>query len=106
MAEQPIRVGFIGAGDISILHGEAIKRLEDAELAGLWNRTESRAKERAGQLDCRVYPTAEELVSDPTIDAVFVLTNLETHLEYCELALKAGKHVLVEKPLAGSTKEC
>ena len=104
MAEQPIRVGFIGAGDISILHGEAIKRLEEAELVGLWNRTESRAKERAGQLDCRVYPTAEELVSDPTIDAVFVLTNLETHLEYCELALKAGKHVLVEKPVSDTVE--
>ena len=41
----------------------------------------------------------------PAIDAVFVLTNLESHLEYAAMALKAGKHVLVEKPVGVSVAE-
>jgi predicted dehydrogenase len=44
-------------------------------------------------------------VKDPTIDAVFVLTNLETHLEYTRLALQHGKHVLVEKPVGVTVGE-
>lgn len=100
MKNGMLRIGFIGAGDISILHGAAVNRLENAELAGLWNRTPARAQERAKELGCKVYESVESLVQDPEIDAVFVLTNLETHLEYCEMALAAKKHVLVEKPVA------
>ena len=51
------------------------------------------------------YASPEELVNDPAIHAVFVLTNLETHREYAELALNAGKHVLVEKPVGVSVAE-
>lgn len=41
-------------------------------------------------------------VSSPDVDAVFVLTNMESHLEYATMAIEQGKHVLVEKPV-GST---
>jgi len=100
-----LKIGFIGAGDISILHGAAVNRLDNAELVGLWNRTPARAQERAKELGCKVYESAESLVQDPEIDAVFVLTNLETHLEYCEMALAAKKHVLVEKPVAETVEK-
>ena len=92
-------VGFIGAGDIAILHAAAVKKCPGAKLVGLWNRGQDRATQRAAEFGCRNYATPEELVKDPAIDAVFVLTNLETHLEYTKLALDAGKHVLVEKPV-------
>jgi predicted dehydrogenase len=104
MTDKPIRVGFIGAGDVSILHAAAVNKMDDAQLVGLWNRTESRAQQRAREFNCRVYPTPEKLVADPDIDAVFVLTNLETHLTYCELALNAGKHVFVEKPVSDTVE--
>jgi hypothetical protein len=45
------------------------------------------------------------LVADPEVDAVLVLTNLETHLRYAKLAMEAGKHVLVEKPLCATVAE-
>ncbi|MFH1571306.1 MAG: Gfo/Idh/MocA family oxidoreductase [Gemmatimonadota bacterium] len=99
MSANPVRIAFIGAGDVSALHGEAVRRCPGAELAGLWNRTRSRGEKRAAELGCRLYRSAEELVADPAVDAVFVLTNLETHLEYGLMALEAGKHVLVEKPV-------
>jgi len=105
LTKDTIGVGFIGAGDISILHAAAVKKCPGAKLVGLWNRNQDRAKERARQFGCANYATPEALVNDPAIDAVFVLTNLETHLEYTAQALGSGKHVLVEKPVGVSVAE-
>jgi predicted dehydrogenase len=105
VTKDTIGVGLIGAGDISILHAAAIKKCPGAKLIGLWNRSQDRALQRAGEFACKTYATPEALVADPAIDAVFVLTNLESHLEYTRLALQAGKHVLVEKPVGVSVRE-
>lgn len=105
MAEKPVGIGFIGAGEISLLHAAAVKEMPHANLIGLWNRTEARAVERARLYGCKQYKTPQELVRDPEIDAVFVLTDLDTHLEFTRLALEAGKHVLVEKPLAATVAD-
>lgn len=100
-----INVGFIGAGDISVLHAEAIRNISGANLAGLWNITEDLAQEKSKLFGCKIYPSAHALVSDPAIDAVFILTSLEAHHEYAMLAIKAGKHVYVEKPVGASVEE-
>lgn len=104
-ASDTIGVGFIGAGDISILHARAVQRCPGAKLIGLWNRSQDRAVQRAKEFGCKNFESPEALVKDPAIQAVFVLTNLETHLEYTKLALNAGKHVLVEKPVGVSVAE-
>jgi predicted dehydrogenase len=105
VTKPTLGVGFLGAGDISVLHARAVAKAHGAKLVGLWNRSQDRAKQRAAEFGCRNYPTPEELVRDPGVDAVFVLTNLETHLEYTKLALEAGKHVLVEKPVGVTVGE-
>jgi predicted dehydrogenase len=102
---QAVGIGFIGAGEVSILHAKAIGSIPEARLVGLWNRTPERALERAKAYKCRRYETPEELVRDPDIDAVFVLTDLDTHLGYARLAMEHGKHVLVEKPLAATVAD-
>src|SRR5512143_2746520 len=99
LTKDTIGVGFIGAGDISILHAAAVKKCPGAKLVGLWNRDQNRAKMRSTEFGCTNYASPQALVADPAIDAVFVLTNLETHLQYTKLGLDAGKHVLVEKPV-------
>jgi predicted dehydrogenase len=104
-ANDTIGVGLIGAGDISILHAKAVAKCPGAKLVGLWNRSQDRAKQRAAEFGCGSFATPEALASDPNIHAVFVLTNLETHLDYTKLALDAGKHVLVEKPVAESVAQ-
>jgi predicted dehydrogenase len=105
MRENRAGIGFIGAGEISLLHSKAIAAVPGARLVGLWNRTRATGEERAARYGCRLYATPQELVGDPEIEAVFVRTNQETHLQYVRLALEAGKHVLVEKPLGMSTAE-
>jgi predicted dehydrogenase len=105
MKDGRLGIGFVGAGDVSILHGNAVSKNPEARLVGIWNRTRSRGLERSRQFGCRCFETAEELVSAPDVDAVFVLTNLETHLHYAKMAFAAGKHVLCEKPVAASVHE-
>lgn len=102
---KTINIGFLGAGDIANLHAEAINQLEGANLAGLWNRTQEKARAKAKIFGCKVYATEDELLHDPEIDAVFILTNMETHCDYTIRAAKAGKHILVEKPAAASIAE-
>ena len=100
-----VKVGFLGAGDISLLHAEGIAETPGVELKGLWNRTRSTAEDKASKFGCQVYDTADELVNDSEIDVVYVLTNLETHLEYALQAINAGKHTLVEKPVGQTVEE-
>lgn len=98
-------LAFIGAGDISLLHAEAIRKCPNARLKGLWNITSDLAEEKAAKFGCQIYDSPQQLLADPEIDGVFVLTNLETHNEYACLAMEAGKHVLVEKPVGASIAE-
>jgi predicted dehydrogenase len=105
MSTKPVGIGLIGAGEISLLHARALQEIPTARLVGLWNRTPERAIQRAEAYGCKRYLTPEELVTDPEIQAVFVLTDLDTHLQYVKLALEAGKHVFVEKPLGATVAE-
>ena len=105
MVDKKIGIGFIGAGEISVLHAIALREIPNAELIGLWNRTPERAVKRAQEEHCKRYKTVEELVNDPTIDAVIINTNQETHLHYAKRLMEAGKHVLVEKPIAANARE-
>ena len=100
-----IGVGLIGTGDIADLHAEAVHETAGAELKGVWNRTREKGEAKASEYGCPVYDTPEAMFADPEVDAVFVLTNMETHRDYAVQALDAGKHVLVEKPAASSIEE-
>lgn len=102
---KTIGIGFIGAGDIADLHAEAINGLAGAELIGLWNRTAEKGEAKAKKFGCITYPSVDKLLRDPKIDAVFILTTMETHCDYTIQAAEAGKHVLVEKPAASTITE-
>ena len=98
-----IKVGFIGAGDISLLHEEGVNLSKNAKLVGIWNRTVERAEEKARLFNCRVFNNPEELIQ--AVDVVYVLTNMETHYQYARMAIEKSRHVLVEKPTAVTIEE-
>ena len=102
---KTIGIGLLGSGDVADLHAEAINGLPGAELVGLWNRTAEKGKLKAAKYGCKTYLSEDELFNDPQIDAVFILTNMETHCEYTLRAAAAGKHILVEKPAASNIAE-
>ena len=99
------RIAFLGAGDISLLHAQAIADCPDAELVGLWSIDDELNRDKSQRFDCSIYESAEALVADSGVDAVFILTNPETHVHFATLAMEAGKNVLIEKPVASTIDE-
>ncbi len=98
-----VNIAFIGTGDIATMHAEAIEKCPGASLAGLWSIDDALNRRKAADFGgCKVYESADALVADPQVDAVFVLTNFETHTEFGLKALAAGKHTFIEKPVAAT----
>ena len=75
--------------------------LENAELVGAYDLFAGR-KTAAEALGLKWYDSIDAILADPAIDAVYVATNNATHAEISIKALEAGKHVIVEKPIATS----
>ena len=102
-----IRIGILGCGKIAqVRHIPEYADNKDCELYGFYNPTRSRAEDMAKKYGGKVYDTPEELLSDPNIDAVSVCAANYAHAELTIKALKAGKHVLCEKPMATNLADC
>lgn len=101
------RIGIIGCGKIAqVRHIPEYAAHPQAELAGYYDLNPYRAGELAGQYGGRAYPSWQELLADPAIDAVSVCAANNAHAEITVAALEAGKHVLCEKPMATTLAEC
>lgn len=104
----PIRWGFIGCGqatELKIL--PAFTELADAEVVAVMSRNGLRARAFAERHKiAHWYADAQNLVNDPAVDAVYIATPPSTHAIFAIMALKAGKAVYVEKPLATSYTDC
>jgi len=102
---KTIGVGFIGAGDISLLHADAINSQPGVELIGVYDLDPDQTLEKSRGYNCRAFPSAEALIVDPAIEAVFVLTPLGTHRKYAIMVLEEGKHTFIEKPVGVNIEE-
>lgn len=103
MAE--IGIAFAGGGLVAELHGRAVAACPRARFVGVFDPNEAAAEARVAQLGGKVYADLNELVADPAVDAVHVLTPPEGHLPSTLAALAAGKHVLLEKPVAETAED-
>lgn len=99
-----VGIAFIGAGAISELHAAGIAACPDAHLVSLYDVNPQRAADAARAYGCRAAESMDALLVDPAVQAVFVLSPVELHHQHALAALKAGKHVLIEKPV-GMTRE-
>lgn len=99
MADQ-IRWGIIGTGSICGSFAEALAMLPaEGKVVAVGSRTKEKANQFGDQFKIpRRHASYEALVNDPEVDAVYVGTPHTFHMENTLLALKAGKHVLCEKP--------
>lgn len=104
---RTIHIGIIGCGAIGAEHGKALAQVEGARIAAACDVVEARALGYCHTFGAR-YATTDpaRVIGDPEVDAIYVLTHHDSHAELCVRAAEAGKHVLVEKPLALTVQDC
>ena len=102
--KETLLIGIIGTGGIAGgKHMPALSKLDGVEMTAFCDIEESKARRAAakfGTAGAKVYTNYKELLQDPEIDIVHVLTPNDSHAEITIAALEAGKHVMCEKPMA------
>ena len=102
-----INVGVIGCGKIAqTRHLPEYAANPDAKIAAVYDFNQERAAQTAAQYGARACTSYEEIFSDPEIDAVSICVRNVDHCKLTVEALRAGKHVLCEKPMAVTLAEC
>jgi predicted dehydrogenase len=103
-SEMKLRIGIIGCGGIANgKHMPSLKTLSNVEMVAFCDLVIEKAQKAAkeyGSLDAKVYTDYNELLQDKTIDVIHVLTPNKSHAELSIASMKAGKHVMCEKPMA------
>ena len=93
----------LGCGSFAAVFARAMAALSGEVDLYFASRDLARAREYAARFDGRdAFGYYEEAVADPRVEAVYVCTPHHLHREHASLAFRAGKHVLVEKPIAGT----
>lgn len=100
--------GIIGCGNVTEKKsGPAFNKVEGSELVAVMRRDAAKAEDYARRHGVpRFYSDATSLINDPDVNAVYIATPPDTHAMYAIEAMKAGKAVYVEKPMARTIAEC
>ncbi len=102
---MPIRIGIVGCGGIGAVHAETARR-NGLTIAGAWDIAPDRAKALVGLHGGKAAQSLAELLRMPDVHAVAIAVPNDFHKDCAIAALDAGKHVLLEKPMALSAAEC
>ncbi len=106
LSQPTLRAAVIGTGFVGPFHVDAIRRAGYAEVTWLVGSHPARTQARAAALSVpRATTDPEEVFRDADVDVVHVCTPNDSHVDLAERALRAGKHVMVEKPLALTTAD-
>jgi len=98
--------GIIGCGMIADFHARAIADIRGAKLAACFDRVPAAADRLAESTGCKACHDLKEMLADPAVDVVTIGTPSGAHMEPAVAAARAGKHVIVEKPLEITLRRC
>ncbi len=103
--KPPVKFAIIGCGNIAQRHARHISKT--GKLQAVCDILSQRARDLADQYNCRPFDNLSDLLrSAPEVDVVAICTPNGLHAEHTIASLEAGKHVLCEKPMALSVKDC
>jgi len=98
--------GIVGCGMISRFHSRAINDVRGASLVACFDAFPQAADRLAAETGCRAYHDLDEMLADKDVDIITIGTPSGAHLEPAVAAARAGKHVIVEKPLEITLRRC
>src|SRR5262245_40295353 len=91
--------GIVGCGMISNFHAKAIEHIRGAKIVACYDTYELGAKKFSEAIGCPSYTSLDDMLANPDVDVVTICTPSGAHRDPAVAAAKAGKHVIVEKPL-------
>lgn len=99
-SKSNLRVGFLGAGRVANWHTRFFeaKQIRGATVSKVCDLLIEKAEALAMRLSCATTASFRELLDDPSIDVIIVMTESGKHFEHAKAGITAGKHVIVEKP--------
>jgi predicted dehydrogenase len=105
MNEAPLRVAALGVGWWSDVLADAVTRSKRLEIVACFTRSAEKRSAFAAKYGCRAAASYEDILRDPSIEAIINTTPNNVHLETTEAAAEAGKHVFLDKPIANTVRE-
>jgi predicted dehydrogenase len=100
LVAKPFKFGILGCGAIGPTHVGALRQIDGAEVVAVCDLIEQRARDVATKNGIpRVYNDYGAMLADPSLDAVSVCTPSGMHADQAVTAMRAGKHVVIEKPI-------
>lgn len=108
MQMEKVKWGFIGCGEVTEKKsGPAFSRIEGSEVVAVMSRDEEKVESYAKRHGIRKwYTDAQELIGDEDVNAIYIATPPSSHATFAIMAMKAGKPVYIEKPMAASYEDC
>lgn len=103
---MPLGFGIIGCGMIANFHSKAIADLRDAKLVACFDMYGPAADRLASSTGCRPYHDLDQMLANPDVDVVTICSPSGAHMDPAVAAARAGKHVIVEKPLEVTLSRC
>lgn len=105
---RKLQWGFVGCGEVTEKKsGPAFSEVDGSSVVAVMSRDAKKAKSYAERHKVKKwYTDAQELINDPEVNAVYIATPPSSHTTFAIMAMKAGKPVYVEKPLAASYEDC
>ncbi|NBK20893.1 MAG: Gfo/Idh/MocA family oxidoreductase [Spirochaetia bacterium] len=101
-----VRYALIGYGKVASVHAKALAEAKQSKLVAVWGRSAEKAALFAKEWDILPFTDMQKMIVEAKVDAVIITTPHPVHKENTVEALKAGAHVLVEKPMALTVAEC
>ncbi len=98
-----VKIGLLGVGHLGKIHLKLLKEIESFEVVGIYDPNEENATFAANEFGVKKYDSISALIAD--VDALDIVTPTLSHFECASEALKAGKHIFVEKPVTSTLRE-
>jgi predicted dehydrogenase len=98
-----LKIGIFGVGHLGKIHLSQLMTMKDVEVVGFYDPGNANAASVTEQYQIPRYTIAEELIQ--AVDAIDIVAPTTQHFKLCEIALRNGKHIFVEKPMTNTMEE-